>query len=245
MTACRRCLTSTRVQHRIAIYDLDRTVLATPTFTAFLLFAARRDAKWRLALLPFWLIAMVGYAFKFYDRDTLKPMGISMLLGRRIKKDRMSALAIAFAHSRLPSDIQPGALAAMQRDRKDGYRLVLATAAPEFYACHLGESTGFEAVLASRHDRAPNGDWLARLSGRNCYGVEKRRRVEQWLDESGIARASAHIRFYSDDMSDAPTLEFADQGFAVNPDRRFARTANAQGWQILDFRNSSPDWEAS
>ena len=37
---------------RLAIYDLDRTVLQTPTFTLFLIWAAWRTAPWRLTLLP-------------------------------------------------------------------------------------------------------------------------------------------------------------------------------------------------
>jgi len=229
------------MQQRIAIYDLDRTVLATPTFTAFLLFAAQRTARWRLALLPLWLIAMLGYALKLYGRERLKPIGIGLFLGPRIAVDRMQELAAAFAEWRVPADVQPGARAAMERDRAAGFGLVLATAAPEFYACHLGRRMGFEAVIASRHRRAANGDWLAPLAGGNCYGGEKRARIEQWLNEQSLARDATLVRFYSDDLSDAPALEFADQGFAINPGRRFAEAAAAAGWRIVDFRDPEPD----
>lgn len=224
------------VQSRIALYDLDRTALATPTFTSFLLFAARRDARWRLLLLPIWILAMLAHAMKFYDRDVLKPLGISLFIGRRIDQSHMQSLASAFADTRIPNDIQPGALAAMQADEANGYTLVLATAAPEFYACELGRRMGFQDVLATRHCRADNGDWLPAILGTNCYRHEKRRRIDRWLVEAGVNSEEADIRFYSDDLSDAPTLELANQGFAVNPNRKFARAADLAGWTIVDFR---------
>lgn len=231
------------MQHRIAFYDLDRTVLATPTFTSFLLFAARRDARWRLVLLPIWLLAMLAYAMKIYSRDILKPLGIRLFLGGRIDPSHMRSLASAFADVRIPDDIQPGAWTAMQADKADGYTLVLATAAPEFYACELGSRMGFRDVLATRHRRTENGDWQPAILGTNCYGNEKRRRIEQWLSETGIAIADAEIRFYSDDLSDAPTLQLADQSFAVNPNRKFARAAQLAGWTIVDFRSVPDDAE--
>ena len=47
---------------RVAIYDLDRTVLRKPTFTLFLLWAAWREAPWRLLLLPALAALMIGMA---------------------------------------------------------------------------------------------------------------------------------------------------------------------------------------
>ena len=58
---------------RIAVYDLDRTVLRKPTFTLFLLWAAVREAPWRLLLLPLLAALMIGYALRLYGRDRFKP----------------------------------------------------------------------------------------------------------------------------------------------------------------------------
>jgi phosphatidylglycerophosphatase C len=240
MTAGCACPNSTSVQHRIAIYDLDRTVLQRPTFTPFLLFAARRRAPWRLLALPLWLLAMLGHALKFYDREQLKPFGIALFLGRHIPNPAMQTLAQAFAATVIPGDIQCGAAAMMERDRRAGYRLVLATAAPEFYALHLGEKMGFEAVLATRHKRSVTGGWYAQIDGQNCYAAEKRRRIEQWLMEQNLDHSQTDILFYSDDLSDSPSLKFATTGFAVNPNARFAAAAHNAGWRIMDFQNPNP-----
>jgi hypothetical protein len=44
----------------LAIYDMDRTITRTGTYTPFLIHAARRLTPWRLALLPLAIIAMLG-----------------------------------------------------------------------------------------------------------------------------------------------------------------------------------------
>ncbi len=227
------------MQLRIAIYDLDRTVLATPTFTAFLLHSAFKTAPWRLLLLPLWLLAMLGHAAGLYGRNQLKPFGIRLMIGGRITTGRMAMLASSFADRVVPADVQPGAAAMIARDTAQGYRLLLATAAPQFYAEYLGNQLGFEAVLATRHHRDSAGNWLAAIDGTNCYGAEKLHRIQHWLTEQQIDRAQAHIRFYSDDISDAPALDFADEAFAVNAKGRFAAAAALNGWLITDFASGT------
>ena len=58
--------------NELAIYDMDRTITRTGTYTPFLIHAARRLAPWRLALAPAVPVAMLAYAAKLIDRKTLK-----------------------------------------------------------------------------------------------------------------------------------------------------------------------------
>src|SRR3546814_7211758 len=60
----RNRMTDTPSPLRVAIYDLDRTVLRTPTFTLFLLWATWREARWRLLLLPALAALMIGHALR-------------------------------------------------------------------------------------------------------------------------------------------------------------------------------------
>src|SRR3546814_5773150 len=57
------------------------------------------------------------------------------------------------------------------------------------------------------------------IEGANCYGGDKKLRVEAFLTKAGIAREAAHIRFYSDHDSDLPIFEWADEPVAVNPSK--------------------------
>lgn len=228
----------TDTHHRIAIYDLDRTVLTKPTFTLFLLWATWRTAPWRLLALPGLVALFVGAGLRIYNRDTFKPAAIRLMIGSRIPVGKAAELAQRFAAWRVSTDVPPGAAAAIVRDRAEGYRLLLATAAPEFYAESIGVALGFEGVIATRHLRDADGAWLPTIDGTNCYGPEKARRIEQWLKEH-IASGTRRIRFYSDHVSDAPSFALADERYAVGKGGKLARHARAHGWTLVDFSQPS------
>lgn len=221
---------------RVAIYDLDRTVLRKPTFTLFLLWAARHEAPWRLLLLPALAALMIGYALRLYGRDRFKPAAIRLMLGRHLSPARAAGLAARFAAWRVPRDVPPGASACIARDRAQGYRLLMATAAPEFYAGAIADALGFDAIVASRHCRDAEHNWLPALDGTNCYGAEKARRVAEWL--AANQSEGAHIRAYSDHVSDAPTFALAHEAWLVGRGDKSARLAAKHGWQVADFEDA-------
>ena len=219
---------------RAAIYDLDRTVLRRPTFTLFLLWAAWTSAPWRLLALPALAALMVGHALRLYGRDRFKPAAIRLMLGPQLSPARAADLAARFAAWRVPRDVPPGAQACIARDRAEGYRLLMATAAPEFYAGAIAEALGFDAIVATRHRRDADGNWLPLLDGENCYGAEKARRVTEWLD-ANMAGGAAHIRAYSDHPSDAPTFALANESWLIGRSGNLTRLAAQHGWRTLDF----------
>ena len=223
---------------RVAIYDLDRTVLRTPTFTLFLLWAAWREAPWRLLLLPALAALMIGHALRLYGRDRFKPAAIRLMLGKSIAPARAETLAAAFAAWRVPRDVPPGAAACIARDRAEGYRLLMATAAPEFYAGAIAEALGFDAIVASRHQRDDAGHWLPLLDGSNCYGEEKARRVREWL-VANAPGGTAHIRAYSDHFSDAPTFALAGEAWLIGRGAKYVRLAAKHGWHAADFEDAT------
>ena len=59
--------------------------------------------------------------------------------------------------------------------------------------------------------------------------------IEAWMAQQGIARSDTHIRAYSDHVSDAPMLAFADEAFAANPHAPLADLARDRGWTRFDW----------
>jgi HAD superfamily hydrolase (TIGR01490 family) len=212
----------------IAIYDMDKTITVAPTWTAFAVGAA---PKWRLALLPFAALAAGAYAAKLIDRARLKQVTQRLLLGHTLAESRAVASAERFA-GRVA--VFPGAEARIEQDRAAGYRLVMATASYRFYVTAIATRLGFDDVIATK-SHAGDGGVRAGIAGENCYGPAKLRMIEAWLAEEGIKREDAHIRFYSDHVSDAPTLEWADEAFAVNPHAPLRAMARLKGWTIIDW----------
>lgn len=223
------------MQH-LAIYDMDKTITLKPTWTRFLIHAARLRAPWRLAWLPVLGLAGIGYYFKWIDRAGLKRLSQRLMLGRALAPAEMAAVADAFADVELATGVLQGARAQIAADRAAGYRLVMATASHHYYAHAIGSRLGFDDVIATNARRTADGHILSDLEGENCYGDVKLHRIENWLAANGLARADLHVRAYSDHVSDAPLLGWADEAFAVNAHGPLARMAAQRGWTALDWR---------
>lgn len=220
----------------LAIYDMDKTITATPTWTRFLVHAARRRAPWRLALLPLVGLAGLAYGVRLVDRAALKQFAHRLILGGALPAETVARLAESFAAREAEHGVLDGARARIAADRAQGYRLVLATASHGYYAEAIGRLLGFDDVIATRARRDEQGRLLFLIEGDNCYGPAKLRLVEHWLAERRIDRAGAHVRAYSDHVSDAPLLAWADEGFAVNAHGPLRRLAERSGWPMLDWR---------
>lgn len=221
---------------RLAIYDMDKTITGQPTWTRFLVHAARMRAPWRLLLMPAAAVAGVGYYLKLTDRARLKAFTQRLMLGRAVTADDMREIAEAFADVVVETDVLHGARERIAADVAEGYRLVLATASHGYYAAAIGARLGFDDVVATNARRDGSGHILPQLEGDNCYGAVKLHRIEAWMSANGIDRTDAHVRAYSDHVSDAPMLGWADEGFAVNAHGPLRRMAAVKGWPILDWR---------
>jgi HAD superfamily hydrolase (TIGR01490 family) len=222
---------------QIAIYDMDRTVTRRPTYTPFLIHAALRLAPWRVVLLPAVLLATLAYGLRLIDRGRLKELSYLLLIGRGVAPERLEPAVESFAERQVASNVMAGARASIAADKAAGRRLVMATASYRLYAAAIARRLGFDDVIATETRIDPRGRVLARIDGRNCYGIAKLDMIEAWLQREGLAREAVHIRFYSDHVSDSPVHRWADEPVAANPHDRLIRLAEAEGWEVLDWRD--------
>ncbi len=219
----------------IAIYDMDRTITRTATYTPFLLHAALARAPWRLVLLPAVLLTMLAYLLKLVTRGRLKEINQRLLLGGRIARGDLAPIAAGFADRTWRNNILPGALRQIEEDRAAGRRLVMATASYRFYVEAIAMKLGFDDVIATNSVIGPDGQVMARIDGENCYGPAKLRMIESWFAAEGIARPAVKVRFYSDHASDAPVMEWADEAFAANPSAKMRALAAERGWPVVEW----------
>lgn len=220
--------------HRLAIYDMDKTLTRRPTWAPFLS-AWVRARPWRAPLLGAAAVPLGRYAARSVDRSHLKAATQRLVMGARPATATVDRLAAAFAGRVVARDIYPQALARIAADRAAGYRIVIASASFAFYVEAIAARLGIADVIATRSRREAER-LLAGIDGENCYGDAKLRMIEAWLAGQGIARADASVRFYSDHVSDVPALEWADEAFAVNPHRQLRTLARTRGWTVLDWR---------
>ena len=223
------------IAHRLAIYDMDRTVTVTGTYTGFLIHVARRMAPWRLALFPGVILLMLAYVLKLITRQRLKELNQALMIGFNVERAKLMPHVESYADRVMATNMRQGALAQIARDRADGCRLVLATASYRLYVEPIARRLGFDAVIATDHLSQDLRYVRAKIAGENCYDTGKLRMIKAWMTAQAIDRAHAHIRAYSDHVSDAPMLDYADQPFAANPHQPLAKLAAERGWPRVDW----------
>jgi HAD superfamily hydrolase (TIGR01490 family) len=223
------------MMQRLAFYDMDRTVTVTGTYTPFLLHIAWAMAPWRLIFVPLVPIVMLAYVLKIIKRARLKEINQALMIGHKVSRDRLMPHVESYADKVLAGNVRAGALARIAADKADGYTLVLATASYRLYVEPIARRLGFDAVIATDHLSQNLPYVRAKIAGENCYDTGKLRMIEAWMAARGVGRTGTHIRAYSDHVSDAPMLAFADEPFAANPHRPLAKLAQERHWPRLDW----------
>ena len=221
----------------LAIYDMDKTVTRRATYNGFLLHMAFNKSPWRLFLSPLLPLGLLLYLLKIWDRGRLKQFSQILLIGHRVPRDRFARYLESHADLVVGKNVYPQLRARVAEEKAAGYRHIMATASYRLYVEAIAQRLGFDDVIATDLSTDSSGHVLARIDGHNCYDAAKLDLVKKWMAEHGLSREQCHIRAYSDHVSDAPLLAFADEAFATNPHLPLAQMAKANGWEIIDWRN--------
>jgi HAD superfamily hydrolase (TIGR01490 family) len=221
----------------LAVYDMDKTITRRPTYGPFLAHACRQLAPWRVVLLPLVLLAVAAYGLRLIDRGRLKEWNYILLIGRGVAPERLEPVVESFAERQVATNVLAGARASIAADKAAGRRLVMATASYRLYAAAIARRLGFDDVIATDTLRDAAGRIVARIDGANCYGRGKLDMIEAWLQRAGLEREAVHIRFYSDHISDSHVHRWADEAVAANAHDRLVRLAEAEGWEVVDWRD--------
>ena len=230
----RQCDYGADPMQKLAIYDMDKTITRKATFGPFLAYAVPRYAPWRIVMLPLVALVTLGYVLKLLDRGRLKDINLGLMMGRRIDSARLATIARGFAGQTLARNMLPRGLDRIAADKAEGYQVMIASASYAFYVEEVAKLVGADAVVATLATDV--GQSVSpKLAGENCYGAAKLAMVQANLAARSIDRSQCHVRFYSDHVSDAPCLEWADEAFATNPHPSLRALAQAKGWTIFDW----------
>jgi phosphatidylglycerophosphatase C len=212
----------------LAVFDLDGTLTRGDTFRLFLpWYLGRRPGRlarcWRLPL------DAALYEAGLRDNAWLKTRALAAVLGG-LGEDRVAAPADEFVARVMATGMRPGALAALGAHQRAGDRTLLLSANFDILARRFAARLGIAETLSTIAERDVGGRYTGRLAGANCYGVEKRRRIEDWL---GAARAGLHIVAYADHRSDLPLMRWADRAVLVNPSPGTLRAARGLPVEVV------------
>ncbi|MSO99298.1 MAG: HAD-IB family hydrolase [Rhodospirillaceae bacterium] len=212
----------------IAVFDLDRTITTHGTFTPWLMGFVRRQ-PWRLIALPLVLIAALAYLLKLITRKRLKEVMLRCAVAGQ-RAELVAEVNAEFVAAWIPRRCRPSALAAIATHKKNGDKVVLATASNDVHVLPIAKALGIEAVVATRTEIDEHGRLTGRILGTNCYGAGKLEMVKAALGPISIPRVA-----YSDHHSDWQLLVWAGEGVAVNPNGKLRKLAAAHGMAIRDW----------
>jgi HAD superfamily hydrolase (TIGR01490 family) len=212
---------------RLALFDLDGTLLAHDTQLLFCQFVLRRHGLRRFFLPVVAAFAPAGL-LGVLDARELKRVFLSYLW--LMPGERVAALAREFAESVVPPLLFPELQAEMERHRRDGRVLVLNSASPEFYVREIGRVLGFDHSFGTRVEVAARQPFIAEIEGDNNKHEAKLPRMQ----EAGLLPCDpADSWAYSDSTADLPMLRLVKNAVCVNPGEGLTVLAAEAGWTVL------------
>ncbi|HHL43566.1 MAG TPA: HAD-IB family hydrolase [Hellea balneolensis] len=220
---------------KIVIVDLDETLTKKGTWGRFVTRSIRHQPhKW----VPFFLSSLgqqILYMAGIGPREHVKEKMMRWTLSGRSKQD-LQAMAEVFAEKEVKDGLRNRSLTVLDRHRKQGARIILASAAVDLICDPIARRLGIDEVVCTKTAYDEHGRLARKLGGQNCYGQGKLELVKAHLEqEPDFTRAGVHITMYSDSRSDLAILQWADVGIAVNPSPRLRKHCEQYGFEIQDW----------
>ncbi len=232
---------------RVALFDLDHTLLPHDTQGLLANFVLRRQRGRTLLHLPFLAVAPAR-VLRLVSTRFLKRMFLNYLW--RLPRPQLERLVLEFVTSEVRPRLYPSVLEELERHRREGRTTVLNSASPEFYVTAIGRELGFDHAIGTRVDLGPGPRvrWLPDIDGPNNKRAAKLERMrellgvtpgEPWPGHDGRPPLEDSWA-YSDSAADVPLLRLARHKVLVHPSAEFSAIGGHEGWDMTVLQPPRP-----
>lgn len=193
---------------RLAIFDLDGTLVRGDSFLPYLASYARRKGR----LLPIVIVPFVValYGLRVLKDRTAKQLLIRAFLRGELRSD-IEAHTAWFLDRWVKSRLKAGVLERLVEHQRSGDQVVLVSASPDVYVRSIGRMLGCHATISTAV-RFSGDVCEGSLEGPNCKGVNK---VEAMKRHLGGEIPPPGSCAYGDSSSDLPLLRWVEHGYLV------------------------------
>ncbi len=217
---------------RLALFDLDGTLLPTDSDHAFGEFLVRIGwadaASHRRGNDRFYADYLAG------TLDIAAYVDFATAPWRGREADALAAVTERFLDEVARPALHPAALALVQRHQRAGDLVAIVTATNEFVTRPIADLFGVAELIATELERNADGRVTGRVRGVPSFQAGKIERVDAWLAARGLGWGDVErSTFYSDSPNDLPLLERVSHPVATNPVPALAEIAAARGWPVL------------
>jgi len=192
------------VKKKIAVFDFDGTITTKDTLLEFIKFNKGSFAFYSGLLLN--LPYLIAFKIKIISNQSAKEKVLKFFF-----HDTPLAVfknnCVSFSKEILPGLIRKKALEEIKRLQGEGITVAIVSASPQDWIQDWADEIG--ALLIASQLEIKNGKITGNLSGKNCHGNEKVRRICETFDLSKYEVVAA----YGDSSGDKPMLALAAQSF--------------------------------
>ena len=210
----------------LALFDLDRTVLAVNSATLWVR-RQRREGRLSapdLALAGWWLGL---YRLGLMRADRTLHRAVASMAGQ--PEAELEARTQVFWREECRTSIRPGARAAIARHRALGHRTALCTSSSAWISRCATAELSLDDYLCTEIEA--DGPLLTgRILGVPNFGAGKLVKLEAYAARHGFPLDE--VWFYTDSAADLPLLLAVGHPICVAPDPRLKSAARRRGWPV-------------
>ncbi|WP_182112955.1 MULTISPECIES: HAD family phosphatase [unclassified Actinotalea] len=214
-----------------AFFDLDKTIIATSSATAFSrpFYAGgliTRSDVLRTAYAQF--VFLLGRA-DADQTERLRAHLSSLVTGWDVAQ--VSSIVAETLHLHIAPTVYAEAVALIDEHHAAGRDVVVVSASGSEVVEPIAALLGADRVVATQMETL-DGRYTGGIAF-YAYGPAKAEAVRRLAAEHGYDLEASYA--YSDSVTDVPMLESVGSAAVVNPDRALRRLAIERGWDVLTF----------
>ncbi|MBS4163338.1 Protein CicA [Candidatus Protochlamydia amoebophila] len=190
----------------VAAFDFDKTLTNRDSLLPFLYEQTGFfRALWKMILLaPLFLKFFFG---KLSRQEIKEKILTQFFKGMPIRQ--LKAICKRYADKKLDVYLNAQAIERLRWHQRQGHRCILVSASIDLYLRPWAERYGFEEIFASTLEVDSKGNVTGKLKGKNCWGVEKTKRLTNYLGP----KETYQLYAYGDSLGDQELLALADYPF--------------------------------
>lgn len=195
----------TTLKPSLALFDFDNTLTNRDTFLPFVQLTHSQKDYW-LGLFKHGF-TVLAYLLGWCPNEVIKELLLIEFYQGWLFQD-IQHLAVNYADQFLPNLIDQEALQQLKWHQSEGHVVVLVSAALAIYLSPWGTMMQIDYIIGNELE-TEEGYITGKLKGKNCYGLEKVKRLEAVLGDL----SSYYIYAYGDSHGDHEMLAVADEAY--------------------------------
>ena len=190
--------------NQLSLFDFDGTITTDDSLIKFIRFVVG-DTKFILGMTVLSPM-LITYKLKLIPNYKAKQMMLSYFF-KDMSEEQFQTIAQEYSLKHIDTILRPKAMEKIAWHKEQGHKIVIVSASIVCWLKPWCDKNGLDLIATKLEIK--DGIVTGQLLTKNCYGIEKARRVKEKYDLDDYD----HIYAYGDSRGDKELLELADESF--------------------------------